>query len=173
MTDANPRRRGGQIGNQNARKHGFYSQMRTRKENHLLPFALAEDINHDIAVMRVTISSTLRNDPDNARLRLYAESVLQQMLRTKRLLQRRRREKARRDAEKPRRLLSTNPKTEHAESLSITPNTIQAQTRDSSLELHPRFSPGPVVFACPSPKDEGRHGDSKQSAPPCAKISVF
>jgi hypothetical protein len=65
--------------------------------------------------MRATIASTLTNDPDNARLLLFAKFALQDMLRTKRLLQRRRREKARRDAARLARVLSITTKTSHAQ----------------------------------------------------------
>ena len=95
MTDAIPRKRGAQIGNQNARKSGFYSQRRTFQACEPLTSSQAEDkIRSDIASMRVTIASTLTNDPDNARLLLLAKFSLQDMLRSKRLMQRRRREKS-------------------------------------------------------------------------------
>ena len=141
MAHTNRRRRGGQPGNQNARKHGFYSKMKwvPEEQDALPPEATPDELDRDIAIIHMKVRSILANDPEDTKLLAYSLSLLHRLVRT----------------------------------LSITPNTIQAQTRDSSLELHPRFSPGPVVFACPSPKDEGRHGDSKQSAPPCAKISVF
>ena len=64
--------------------------------------------------MRVKIASTLTNDPDDARLLLIARLSLQDMLHAKRLMQRRRREKALRDAARLSRLLSITQKTPHA-----------------------------------------------------------
>ena len=115
MTDAAPRRRGGQVGNQNARKSGFYSHCRTFQACQPITSSQAEDkIKQDIATVRVTIASTLTSDPDNARLLLLSNFALQNMLRTKRLIQRRRREKARRDAARFARLVSITQKTSHA-----------------------------------------------------------
>ena len=117
MTNLAPRKRGAQIGNQNARKSGFYSHSRTFQTCQPLTSAQAEDkIRQDIASMRVTIASTLTNDPENARLLLLARFSLQDMLRAKRLMQRRRRERALRDAARLARLLSITQKTQHARS---------------------------------------------------------
>ena len=60
------RKRGAPKGNQNARKHGFYSKVLDEAER--LDFELAtgvEGIDEEIALIRVKIKSLLERDPEN------------------------------------------------------------------------------------------------------------
>ena len=123
MTALDHRRRGAQPGNQNARKHcpprpqswGFYSQIRTRKENQLRPFALADDnINYDIAALRVTIFTIWGRELDNTRLLVRAGSLLHRMERTQDVTPTLRRQECRRVAESLGQVLDITSKTPHA-----------------------------------------------------------
>ena len=76
------RSRGAQPGNQNARKHGYYSGVLTpEQENDLQDAALIDDLDHEIAVLRVKIASIMKNNPYNYPLLLQALSLLTRMLR--------------------------------------------------------------------------------------------
>jgi hypothetical protein len=59
------KKRGGQQGNQNARKHGFYSSTRSPDEICRLRDILAqESIDPEIAVLRVKLQSMVQRSPD-------------------------------------------------------------------------------------------------------------
>jgi hypothetical protein len=74
---------GGQPGNQNARKHGFYSRLRTREELEWLPqVAQIDSLDEEIALLRVKIRSILANDPKNINVLLLALSHLATLVRT-------------------------------------------------------------------------------------------
>ena len=78
------RRRGGQPGNQNARKHGFYSRVLDEAER--LDFELAsgvEGIDDEIALLRVKIKSLLENDPENIKLIMQATNTLAGLVKTR------------------------------------------------------------------------------------------
>ena len=78
------RKRGGQPGNQNARKHGFYSKVLDEADQ--LDFELAigvEGIDDEIALLRVKIKSILENDPENIRLIMEATNTLARLIRTR------------------------------------------------------------------------------------------
>ena len=78
------RPRGAQKGNQNARKHGFYS--RVLDEAQKIDLELAEGVqglDDEIALLRVKIKALLENDPDNLRLIMEATSTLARLLRTR------------------------------------------------------------------------------------------
>ena len=78
------RRRGAPKGNQNARKHGFYSKVLDEAER--LDFELAsgvEGIDDEIALLRVKIKSILEKDPDNVKLIMQATNALARLVRTK------------------------------------------------------------------------------------------
>ena len=77
-------RRGAPKGNQNARKHGFYSRVLDKAEQ--LDFELAtgvEGIDDEIALLRVKIKSVLENDPENIKLIMQATSTLERLIRTR------------------------------------------------------------------------------------------
>ncbi len=77
-------KRGAPEGNQNARKHGFYSKVLDEAEQ--LDFELAtgvEGIDDEIALLRVKIKSILENDPENIRLIVQATNALAALVRTR------------------------------------------------------------------------------------------
>ena len=77
------RKRGAPKGNQNARKHGFYS--RVLDETERLDFELAagvEGIDDEIALLRVKIKSILEKDPENISLIMQATNTLARLVKT-------------------------------------------------------------------------------------------
>ena len=68
--------RGGQKGNQNARKHGVYSSFLTPEEiNQFCKIVNSEHVNLDVAVLRIKVRGVLQQAPDNRRV-LYDASRL-------------------------------------------------------------------------------------------------
>jgi len=77
-------KRGNPKGNQNARKHGFYSNVLEEAEK--LDFELAagvEGIDDEIALLRVKIKSLLEHDPENIRLIMQAANTLARLVKTR------------------------------------------------------------------------------------------
>ncbi|MFC1901598.1 hypothetical protein ACFLX3_01535 [Chloroflexota bacterium] len=84
MPEEAGRKRGAPKGNQNARKHGFYSKVLDESEQ--LDFALAtgvEGIDDEIALLRVKIKSLIAHDPDNIALIMQAINTLAKVVSTK------------------------------------------------------------------------------------------
>ena len=78
------RKRGAPKGNQNARKHGFYSKVLNEAERLDLELASGvEGIDDEIALLRVKIKSILEHDPENVRLIIEATNTLARLVRTK------------------------------------------------------------------------------------------
>ncbi len=78
------RQRGAPKGNQNARKHGFYSKVLDEAEK--LDFELASDVNgidDEIALLRVKIKSVLEKDPENIKLIMLATNTLAGLVKTR------------------------------------------------------------------------------------------
>jgi len=78
------RKRGAPRGNQNARKHGFYSKILDEAEQ--LDFELAsgvDGIDDEIALLRVKIKSILERDPENIKLIMEATNTLARLIKTK------------------------------------------------------------------------------------------
>ncbi len=78
------RKRGAPKGNQNARKHGFYSKVLDEAER--LDFERAtgvEGIDDEIALLRVKIKSLLERDPENIKLIMQATNTLARLVRTR------------------------------------------------------------------------------------------
>ena len=78
------RKRGAPKGNQNARKHGFYSKVLDEAER--LDFELAtgvEGIDDEIALLRVKIKSLLEHDPENIKLIMQAANILARLVKTR------------------------------------------------------------------------------------------
>ena len=74
------RRRGGQPGNQNARKHGFYSPYLSREESRNLEKALAKGAaDRKAAAISIKLKSALSHDPDNRRVVREACRLLYKM----------------------------------------------------------------------------------------------
>ena len=77
-------KRGAPAGNQNARKHGFYSMVLDEEEQ--LDFeqaTRAEGLDDEIAMLRVRIKSVLRHDPDNIKLIAQATNALAKLVSTR------------------------------------------------------------------------------------------
>ncbi len=77
-------KRGAPKGNQNARKHGFYSKVLDEAEQ--LDFELATDvegIDDEIALLRVKIKSLLERDPENIKLVMRAPNALERLITTR------------------------------------------------------------------------------------------
>ena len=77
-------KRGAPKGNQNARKHGFYSRVLDEAEQ--LDFELAagvEGIDDDVALLRVKIKSVLEHDPENLRLIMEVTNTLARLIKTR------------------------------------------------------------------------------------------
>ena len=77
------RKRGAPKGNQNARKHGFYSRVLDEAER--LDFELASGVNgidDEIALLRVKIKSILEHDPENIKLIMQATNTLAGLVKT-------------------------------------------------------------------------------------------
>jgi len=84
MPTRTDRKRGAPKGNQNARKHGFYSRVLDEAEQ--LDFELAsgvEGIDDEIALLRVKIKSILENEPENIKLIMQATNALDRLIRTR------------------------------------------------------------------------------------------
>ena len=75
---------GGQPGNQNARKHGFYSRVLDEAEQLDWEFAHGvEGIDDEIALLRLKIKSILQHDPENIKLIMEATNILARLIRTR------------------------------------------------------------------------------------------
>ena len=84
MSNETRYRRGPPQGNQNARKHGFYSHVLDSDEQHDLVQAVEVDgLDEEIAILRVKLKSVLRHDPKNVRLILLATESLCRLVRAK------------------------------------------------------------------------------------------
>ena len=77
-------KRGAPRGNQNARKHGFYSRVLDEAEQRDFELATGVDgLDDEIALLRVKIKSLLEKDPDNIRLVMLATHALARLVRTR------------------------------------------------------------------------------------------
>jgi hypothetical protein len=71
------RKRGGQKGNRNARKHGFYSGTLSPAEiSQLWNITNLEGVDPEIAFVRVRLQSSLQHDPGNRRVIREASRLL-------------------------------------------------------------------------------------------------
>ena len=78
------RKRGGQWGNQNARKHGFYSSALSSTEIcEFWNITNLEGIEPEIAVLRIKLRSVLQHNPDNKRVLGEASKLLSKWFCTK------------------------------------------------------------------------------------------
>ncbi|HEX78846.1 MAG TPA: hypothetical protein G4O19_01670 [Dehalococcoidia bacterium] len=78
------RKRGVPRGNQNARKHGYYSRVLDEAEQ--LDFELAtrvEGLDDEIALLRTKIISVLRHSPERMDLIMQATNTLARLVRTR------------------------------------------------------------------------------------------
>jgi uncharacterized protein YjcR len=71
------RKRGGQKGNRNARKHGFYSTTLSPAEiSQMWNITNLEDVDPEIALIRVKLQSSLQSNPGNRRVITEASRLL-------------------------------------------------------------------------------------------------
>jgi hypothetical protein len=78
---------GGQPGNQNARKHGFYSRVLTPEQQQVLALASkVHGLDGEIAVTRLKIVSIVNHSPHDQKLLLEAMASLRQLLRVQQSL---------------------------------------------------------------------------------------
>lgn len=78
------KKRGAPKGNQNARKHGFYSQVLDESEKLQLEEARGiEGIDEEIAILRVKLRSLIDKQPDRFDLHLEAANTIARLVRTR------------------------------------------------------------------------------------------
>jgi hypothetical protein len=78
------KKRGAQKGNQNARKHGFYSSALTKEQLREVEDARAvEGLDEEIALFRVKFKALVECDPENIELISLALLRLERLLRAK------------------------------------------------------------------------------------------
>ena len=78
------RKQGAPKGNQNARKHGFYSKALDEAER--LDFELVagvDGIDDEITLLRVKIKSILEHNPENIKLVMEATNTLARLVKTR------------------------------------------------------------------------------------------
>jgi hypothetical protein len=72
---------GAPLGNQNARKHGFYSKVLTAEQQAQFPrLAAARGLDNEIAVMRVKLFAIQEHTPDNGSLEFRVVRLLARMV---------------------------------------------------------------------------------------------
>jgi len=82
MRNRVPKRPGAPKGNQNARKHGFYSKTLAPWQQEMISNATAlQNLEPEIAVLRARIASILANDPKNTKVLTRAVATLATLLR--------------------------------------------------------------------------------------------
>ena len=78
------KKRGAPKGNQNARKHGFYSQVLNEAEKLSLEQACGvEGIDEEIAILRVKLRELIEKEPDRIDLHLNAANTIARLVRTR------------------------------------------------------------------------------------------
>jgi hypothetical protein len=82
--DSNIKRpRGGQPGNHNARKHGFYSRaFKNPDRSNFDDAARVSGLDQEISLLRAQLKIVIQRDPDNARLIALIASTLARLMRT-------------------------------------------------------------------------------------------
>jgi hypothetical protein len=81
------RHKGAQPGNQNARKHGFYSDvLEPSQKRDLQQASLIQGIDAKFVLLRTKLKSIVVHDPDNLRLIAYAAKTLVKMVNTRQKL---------------------------------------------------------------------------------------
>jgi hypothetical protein len=70
------RKRGGQTGNQNARKHGFYSLQLSPSEMREYLNLVNSGLDREVALLRIKLKSLLFRFPDNQRVIMEAAKLL-------------------------------------------------------------------------------------------------
>ena len=84
MEEDTKKRLGAPVGNQNARKHGFYSEVLDENQRHDMEQAVeVEGLDDEIALLRVKIKNLVRKDPDNVALIVRAVESMGRLLKIK------------------------------------------------------------------------------------------
>ncbi|OGO03897.1 MAG: hypothetical protein A2Y72_03625 [Chloroflexi bacterium RBG_13_53_26] len=77
-------KKGAPQGNQNAKKHGFYSKALDKAEELQLEEARGIDgLDEEIAVLRIKLRSIIQSDPKNIELALAAANTIARLVRTR------------------------------------------------------------------------------------------
>jgi len=77
-------KRGAPKGNQNARKHGFYSRALTEAEKlDLEQASFVEGIDQEIAFLRMKLKELAEREPDRIDLHLQAANTIARLVRTR------------------------------------------------------------------------------------------
>jgi uncharacterized protein YjcR len=77
-------KRGAPKGNQNARKHGFYSRALTEAEKIELEEAgYVEGIDQEIALLRIKLRELVENEPDRIDLHFEAANTIARLVKTR------------------------------------------------------------------------------------------
>ncbi len=77
-------KRGAPAGNQNARKHGFYSKVLTETEKLEMKEAEGiEGLDDELALLRVKLCRLLDNHPDRIDLHMQAVNMIARLVRTR------------------------------------------------------------------------------------------
>ena len=84
MPEIEEKKRGAPYGNQNARKHGFYSHVLTPDEQADFDQATeVEGLEEEIALVRVKLKSLIARDPDNTKLIMRGVATLEKLVKTR------------------------------------------------------------------------------------------
>jgi uncharacterized protein YjcR len=77
-------KKGAPQGNQNAKKHGFYSKALDKAEELQLEEARGIDgLDEEIAVLRIKLRSIIQSEPQNIELALAAANTIARLVRTR------------------------------------------------------------------------------------------
>jgi len=77
-------KRGAPKGNQNARKHGFYSRALTEAEKiELDEAALVEGLDQEIALLRIKLRELVENEPERIDLHFEAANTIAKLVKTR------------------------------------------------------------------------------------------
>ena len=77
-------KRGAPRGNQNARKHGFYSRALTEAEKlEMEEASYVEGIDEEITLLRIKLRDLVENEPDRIDLHLEAANTIARLVRTR------------------------------------------------------------------------------------------
>lgn len=76
--------KGAPQGNQNAKKHGFYSKALDKAEELQLEDARGIDgLDEEIAILRIKLRTIIQSDPQNIELALAAANTIARLVRTR------------------------------------------------------------------------------------------
>ena len=84
MVSAMARKRGAPKGNQNARKHGFYSRALTEAEKiDIEEAANLEGLDEEIMLFRLKLKELVQNHPDRIDLHFEAANIIARLVKTR------------------------------------------------------------------------------------------